>query len=183
MAIQPIARMGADILKRRAAEVTDFRDPALPALVNDMIETMMSVRGVGLAAPQISIAKRVVIFFVPADRNNGVEIPLTVMVNPVLSPSTQHQEEGWEACLSVPGLTGRVPRFTGLRYSYQDLKGEKIERDAKGFHARVVQHECDHLDGILYPQRMADMTSLAFADVLTSEAAAAGKELDLDPEG
>jgi peptide deformylase len=183
MAIQPIARMGADILKRPAAEVTDFKDPSLPALVNDMIETMMSVQGIGLAAPQISVGKRVVIFFVPADRNNGVEIPLTVMVNPVLNPTTQNQAEGWEACLSLPGLTGRVPRFMGLRYSYQNLKGERVEGEAKEFHARVMQHECDHLDGILYPQRMADMTTLAFADVLTSEAAAAGKKLDLDPEG
>lgn len=183
MAIQPIARMGADILKRRAAEVTDFNDPGLPALVNDMIETMMSVRGIGLAAPQISVGKRVVIFFVPAERNGGVEIPLTVMVNPVLSPASLQQEEGWEACLSVPGLTGRVPRWTGLRYSYQDLKGQKFDVEARDFHARVVQHECDHLDGILYPQRMADMTSLAFADVLSAEAAAAGKKLDLDPEG
>ena len=183
MTIQPIARMGADILKRRADEVTDFTDPALPALVNDMIETMISVRGIGLAAPQISAAKRVVIFFVPAERNQGVEIPLTVMVNPILNPTTQNQEEGWEACLSVPGLTGGVPRWTGLRYSYQNLKGERVEAEAKDFHARVVQHECDHLDGVLYPQRMADMTSLAFADVLTSEAAAAGKKLDLDPEG
>jgi peptide deformylase len=183
MTIQPIARMGADILKRRADEVTDFRDPTLPALVNDMIETMMSVRGIGLAAPQISVPKRVVIFFVPAERNQGVEVPLTVMVNPILNPTTQRQEEGWEACLSVPGLTGRVPRWTGLRYSYQNLKGERFEVEAKDFHARVVQHECDHLDGVLYPQRMADMTSLAFADVLTSEAAASGKKLDLDPEG
>lgn len=183
MAIQPIARMGADILKRRAAEVTDFNDPALPALVNDMIETMMSVRGIGLAAPQISVSKRVVIFFVPAERNGGVEIPLTVMVNPVLNPASLSQEEGWEACLSVPGLTGRVPRWTGLRYSYQNLKGQKFDVEARDFHARVVQHECDHLDGILYPQRMADMTTLAFADVLTTEAAASGGKLDLDPEG
>ncbi len=183
MAIQPIARMGAEILKRRAAEVTDFKDPSLPALVNDMIDTMMSVRGIGLAAPQISVSRRVVIFFVPGERNGGAEIPLTVMLNPVLTPTTQYQAEGWEACLSVPGLTGRVPRFTGLRYSYYDLKGRKHEADAKDFHARVVQHECDHLDGILYPQRMADMTSLSFADVLSSEAAAAGKKLDLDPEG
>jgi peptide deformylase len=183
MAIQPIARMGADILKRRAAEVTDFSDPALPALVNDMIETMMSARGLGLAAPQISVSKRVVIYFVPADRNNGVEIPLTVMVNPVLSPTTQSRQEGWEACLSVPGLTGCVPRFTALRYSYQNLKGARVEGEAADFHARVMQHECDHLDGILYPQRMTDMASLAFADVLSSEAAATGKKLDLDPEG
>ncbi len=183
MTLRPIARMGAAILKRRADEVTDFNDPALSALVNDMIETMMSVNGIGLAAPQISVPKRVVIFFVPGDRNLGAEVPLTVMVNPVLMPQGERQEEGWEACLSVPGLTGRVPRFTSLKYRFQDLKGQAIEREAADFHARVVQHECDHLDGILYPQRMADMASLSYTDVITAEAAAAGKKLDLDPEG
>jgi peptide deformylase len=182
MAILPIARMGADILKRRAEEVRDL-DSGIPALVNDMIDTMTAAHGVGLAAPQVSVSKRVVIFWVPADRNGGVDIPLTVMVNPVLTPLGEAKEEGWEACLSVPGLTGQVPRWTRLRYTYQDLKGQRVEREATGFHARVVQHECDHLDGILYPQRMADMTSLAFTDVLTSEAAATGKTLDLDPEG
>ena len=183
MAILPIARMGAEILKRRAEEVTDFKDSALPALVNDMIDTMTAARGVGLAAPQVSVPKRVVIFWVPADRNGGSDIPLTIMVNPVLTPLGETREEGWEACLSVPGLTGQVPRWTRLKYTYQDLQGQRVEREAMGFHARVVQHECDHLDGILYPQRMADMTSLAFTDVLTSEAAASGKTLDLDPEG
>lgn len=183
MAVLPIARMGAEILKRRAQEVTDFTDPALPALVNDMIDTMVAAKGVGLAAPQVSVSKRIVIFFVPGERNQGVEIPLTVMVNPVLVPVGDDKEEGWEACLSVPGLTGRVPRWTGLKYSYQDLKGQRHEREARDFHARVVQHEYDHLDGVLYPQRMADMTSLAFTDILASEAAAAGKKLDLDPEG
>lgn len=183
MAVLPIARMGADILKRRAQEVTDFKDPALPALVNDMMDTMTAAHGVGLAAPQVSVSKRVVIFFVPADRNGGVEIPLTVLVNPVLTPLGEAKADGWEACLSVPGLTGEVPRWTRLRYSYQTLDGTKVEREAADFHARVVQHECDHLDGILYPQRMSDMKSLAFTDVLTAEAAAAGRKLDLDPEG
>lgn len=183
MAVLPIARMGSAVLKRRAAEVTDFKDPALARLVEDMIETMRAANGVGLAAPQVSVPLRVVIFFVPASRNGDVEVPLTVMVNPILTPLDGTREEGWEACLSVPGLTGRVPRWTALGYSYQDLTGARVEARAHGFHARVVQHECDHLDGILYPQRMTDMTSLAFTDVLTGEAAAAGKTLDLDPEG
>jgi len=106
-----------------------------------------------------------------------------VMINPILTPLGPKQAEGWEACLSVPGLTGRVPRWTALKYSYHDLSGKRVEREAHDFHARVVQHECDHLDGVLYPQRMTDMTSLAFSDVLTHEAAAAGQKLDLDPEG
>lgn len=183
MAILPIARMGAEVLKRRADEISDFKDPALAALVNDMIETMVDARGVGLAAPQVSVSQRIVIFFVPGERNGGTEVPLTVMINPVLSPTTDKTDEAYEACLSVPGLTGRVPRWTSLRYSYQDLTGAKVERTAEGFHARVVQHECDHLDGILYPARMTDLRSLAFADVLTAEASASGRKLDLDPEG
>ncbi len=183
MAVLSIARMGSEVLKRRAEEVTDFTDPGLPALVNDMIETMMAVRGVGLAAPQVCVSKRVVIFYVPNDRNEGAEVPLTVMINPVLVPTTQQQEDGWEACLSVPGLTGRVPRWTGLRYSFQDLRGARFEREAKDFHARVVQHECDHLDGTFYPMRMKDMSSLAYTDVLAAEAALGGRKLDLDPEG
>ncbi|MEQ9447539.1 MAG: peptide deformylase [Rhodospirillaceae bacterium] len=183
MAVLPIARMGADILKRRADEVTDFEDPELPVLVDNMIETMMDARGVGLAAPQVSVSKRIVVFFVPAPRNKGVEVPLTVMINPVLTPTTRDQKEGWEACLSVPGLTGEVPRYTGLNYSYQDLTGERFERAAEDFHARVVQHECDHLDGILYPMRMRDMKSLAFVDVVEAEAKARGEELELDEEG
>lgn len=178
-----IARMGAEVLKRRADEVTDFSDPALPALVDDMLETMTEAHGVGLAAPQVSVPWRVVTFFVPADRNNGVDVPLTVMINPVITPLEDTQEEGWEACLSVPGLTGEVPRYTSIKYSFQDLTGATIEREAENFHARVVQHECDHLDGILYPMRMNDMTSLSFVDALAEEAKSKGEDLDLDEEG
>jgi len=182
MTVLPIARMGADVLKRRADEVTDFKNPALPALVNDMIDTMISAHGVGLAAPQVSHPQRVVIFFVPAARNGGVEVPITVMINPVITPLAEDKNDAYEACLSVPGLTGIVPRFTTIRYSFQDLSGAVIEREARDFHARVVQHECDHLDGLLYPQRMADMTTLAYADVLQAEAQLAGKTLELDEE-
>ena len=172
MPVLPIARMGAEVLKRRADEVTDFNDPALPELIDNMLETMNDAQGVGLAAPQVSVPLRVVLFFVPAERNKGVEIPLTVMINPEITPLSQDQSEGWEACLSVPGLTGEVPRYTSIMYTFQDLKGATIEREAEDFHARVVQHECDHLEGVLYPMRMKDMKSLGFVDVLDAEAKA-----------
>ncbi len=175
--------MGAEILKQRAAEVTDFTDPALVAFVKDMADTMVGARGVGLAAPQVFRSQRIVIFFVPGGRNKGVEVPMTLMINPIITPLEEAQDEAFEACLSVPGLTGIVPRYTHIHYSFQDLHGTRIEREAHGFHARVVQHECDHLDGVLYPQRMADMTTLAYADVLQAEADAKGEELELDEEG
>jgi peptide deformylase len=127
-----------------------------------MLDTMQDARGVGLAAPQVSRSQRIVIFFVPAARNGGVEIPLTVMINPVITPLDAIKNEGYEACLSVPGLTGLVPRFINIKYTYQDLSGASIEREAHGFHARVVQHECDHLDGLLYLDRMTSMASLTF---------------------
>ena len=183
MGVRPIARMGAEVLKDRAEEVRDFTDPSLPVLVSDMVETMMSANGIGLAAPQIYVPLRVVIFFVPAARNNGVDIPLTVMINPEIKPLSDHTANEWEACLSVPGLTGRVPRYTAIRYAWQDLQGNRFERDASDFHARVVQHECDHLDGMLYPLRMTDLSSLAYVDALKAEAAVRGEKLDLDDEG
>lgn len=183
MAVLPIARMGAEVLKQRAAEVTDFDDPSLKSFVDDMLESMIAANGVGLAAPQVFRSQRIVMFFVPAARNGGVEVPLTVMVNPVITPLNDAQEEAFEACLSVPGLTGSVPRYTTIVYSFQDITGARHERPASGFHARVVQHECDHLDGVLYPERMADMSSLAFVDVLQAEAAAEGLTLELDEEG
>lgn len=178
-----VARMGAEVLKRRAAEVTDFSDPALKTFIEDLVDTMHAERGVGLAAPQVSKSVRIVVFFVPAARNKGQEIPITVMINPVITPLEDAKNEAYEACLSVPGLTGMVPRFTHIKYSYQDISGKRVEREAHDFHARVVQHECDHLDGILYPQRVVDMTTLAFSDVLQAEADAQGKELELDEEG
>ena len=183
MAVLPLSRMGAEILKKRALEVTDFADPALPALVHDMVETMEAAHGVGLAAPQVGVSKRVVLFYVPAQRNGGAEVPLTLMINPVIEPTGPDQGEDWEACWSVPGLTGRVPRWTAIRYTFQDIKGQTQVREAKDFHARVVQHECDHLDGVLYPMRMTDMASLAFGDVLQAEAKARGQVLELDEEG
>ena len=183
MPVLPISRMGADVLKRRAEDVADAKDPAVARLVNDMIETMVDAKGVGLAAPQVGVSQRLVIFFVPADRNGDAEVPLTVMINPVIEPLTGLQAEQYEACLSVPSLTGKVPRWTKIRYSYTDLTGQRIVREADDFHARVVQHECDHLDGILYPQRMKDTRTLAFVDVLQAEAAAKGKPVKVDEEG
>ena len=183
MPVLPISRMGSDILKLRADEVADASAPAVASLVNDMIETMIDAKGVGLAAPQVGVGQRVVIFFVPAERNGSVEVPLTVMINPVIEPLTGVQAEQFEACLSVPSLTGKVPRWTKIRYSFTDLSGQKVVREADDFHARVVQHECDHLDGVLYPQRMKDMRTLAFVDVLQAVAIAKGKAVKVDEEG
>jgi peptide deformylase len=183
MSVLTIARMGAEVLQYRATEVAEFKTPALQAFVADMIDTMLDADGVGLAAPQVFRSERIVIFYVPAARNRGVEIPLTVMINPVITPLDGDQEEAYEACLSVAGLTGRVPRFTHIKYRFQDIIGATIEREAQGFHARVVQHECDHLDGVLYPQRMANMSSLAFSNVLHAEAKRKGEAIELDEEG
>ena len=166
MPVLPIARMGAEILKQRAAEVTDFSDPALKGFISDMLETMVEAHGVGLAAPQVFRSQRIVMFFVPAARNGGAEVPLTVMVNPVITPLSDDQEEAFEACLSVPGLTGEVPRYTSIMYRFQDITGAPVERLASGFHARVVQHECDHLIGVLYPMRIRDMRQFGFTEEL-----------------
>jgi peptide deformylase len=176
MAILKIARMGHPVLGRRADPVADPTAPEIRNLVNDMLETLADVGGIGLAAPQVHVPLRVVIFEVPAGRAGAsVETaaqPLTVLVNPVIEPLSETRAEGWEACLSVPGLTGLVPRHTHIRYSGHDLTGRRIEREARDFHARVVQHECDHLDGILYPQRMTDLSQLSFMEEMRHRAAA-----------
>jgi peptide deformylase len=168
MAILKIARMGHPVLRRRAAEVEDPTSPETRRLVDDMIETLADIGGAGLAAPQVHVPKRVVIFSVPPERiveePGATPLDLTILVNPVVEPLTDGTELGWEGCLSVPGLRGVVPRFTRVRYRGTTPEGEKIEREASGFHARVVQHECDHLDGILYPMRMTDLSLLCFVD-------------------
>jgi len=171
MAILKIARMGHPVLRRVADPVVDPTAPDIRRLVRDMLETLEDIGGVGLAAPQVHVSRRVVIFEVPAERaarDGGTPegVPMTALINPVIEPLGEEQAVGWEACLSVPGLTGAVPRWTRIRYHGYGLQGERIDREASGFHARVVQHEFDHLDGILYPQRMADLTSLAFAEEL-----------------
>lgn len=168
MAILKIARMGHPILRQVAAPVRDPAAPEIRRLVEDMIETLDDIGGAGLAAPQVHVSQRVVIFAVSAERVTGDELDapqsLTVLINPVIEPLGQAQELGWEGCLSVPGLRGAVPRYTSIRYRGAGLDGKPIDRAASGFHARVVQHECDHLDGILYPQRMTDHRLLAFVE-------------------
>ena len=166
MAILKIARMGHPALRQRAAEVADPTAPGIAALVADMIDTMADADGLGLAAPQVHVDQRVVIFHAPRDDDEAGEeqewTGLTVLVNPAVEPLGDAQEEGWEGCLSVPGLRGLVPRYTQVRYSGVTPGGERVERVAEGLHARVVQHECDHLDGILFPQRMTDLSKLIF---------------------
>jgi peptide deformylase len=170
--IRAILRMGDPRLLRASEPVLDFGTPELRALVDDMFETMEAANGAGLAAPQIGVLLRVVIFGYsdPSQRNprypDADPVPQTILINPVLEPLTEDVEDGWEGCLSVPGLRGVVPRLTRLRYRGVDLDGRPLERIAEGFHARVVQHECDHLDGILYPMRIRDFSQFGFTSVL-----------------
>lgn len=168
MAIRPVLRMGDVRLLQRAEEVVRFDTPELHALIADMEETMHDLDGAGLAAPQIGIGLRVVIFGFDANPRypDAGSVPYTVLINPVLTPLSDEIQEGWEGCLSVPGLRGLVPRWQHLRYQGFDPYGAPIDRTVDGFHARVVQHETDHLDGILYPMRMTDLSRLGFTDVL-----------------
>jgi peptide deformylase len=169
MAILKIARMGHPVLLTPARPVADPTAPEIRQLVADMLETMRDAPGTGLAAPQVHVPLRVVVFTVAADRaarEGGDEVPLTVLINPEIEPLSDETAEGWEACLSVPELAGLVPRWTRIRYRGLDLEGRTVEREAEGFHARVVQHECDHLDGILYPQRMREPKDLVFTSEL-----------------
>ena len=166
--IRELLRMGDARLLGRAREVEAFDAPELHALVADMLDTMHAAGGVGLAAPQIGVDLRVVIFgFDCSDRYpDAPAVPQTVLINPELVLLGDELEDGWEGCLSVPGLRGVVPRFVRLRYSGFDQFGVRIEREVAGFHARVVQHECDHLDGVLYPMRVKDFSRFGFTDVL-----------------
>ena len=168
MAILKIAKMGHPVLRQPAEEVVDPTAPEIQRLVQDMLETMEDADGAGLAAPQVHVPLRVVIFHVPAgrDEENPQPVPLSVLINPVVEPLTDEVETDWEGCLSVPGMMGAVPRFTKVRYRAVSMEGEPIDRVAEGFHARVAQHECDHLDGILYPQQMNDLSLLMFSDQL-----------------
>lgn len=164
--------MGDSRLLRRAQPVTAFGTPELAALIADMRDTMVHLSGAGLAAPQIGVDLRVVIFGGgPSPRYpDASSVPDTVLINPVLSPLSEDEEGGWEGCLSVPGLRGWVPRWTQLHYTGFDASGAVIERVATGFHARVVQHECDHLDGVLYPMRVRDFSRFGYTDVLFPDA-------------
>ena len=166
--IREVLRMGDPRLLMKAAPVTEFNSDDLNELLVDMRDTMAHLNGAGLAAPQIGAGLRVVIFGVSANpRYPDVdEVPDTVLINPELEPLSGEIEEGWEGCLSVPGMRGWVPRWRRLRYSGFDQAGKFFEREVEGFHARVVQHECDHLDGILYPMRIRDFTRFGFNEAL-----------------
>jgi len=170
MAVRPVLKMGEPLLRQVAAPVQRF-DAQLAALVADMNDTMRALHGAGIAAPQIGVGLRVVIFEVTSNPRypEVAPIPYTVLVNPELTPLGEEQDEGWEGCLSVPGLRGLVPRFTRLRYRGFGLEGTAIDRTVAGFHARVVQHEVDHLDGILYPQRVRDLRNFGFEDALIGQ--------------
>ncbi len=169
MAVRSVLRMGDPRLLRVSEPVREFDTPELHALLSDMQDTMAALNGAGLAAPQIGEPRRVVIFGTdaPNPRYPDAEIvPRTVLINPELEPLGAQMEQGWEGCLSVPGLRGLVPRYRQLRYRGVDQQGRPIDRQASGFHARVVQHEVDHLDGILYPMRMTDLSQFGFNEEL-----------------
>ncbi len=212
MAILKIARMGHPVLGQVAAPIEDPGGPELRRLVADMLETMEDAGGTGLAAPQVYVPRRLVIFFVSAGRaereargenrreddpdsdedpaeeaEEAEEVPLTVLINPVIEPILEPGNEdmvvGWESCLSAPGLAGRVPRHRAVRYSGIGLDGKEIAREARGFHARVVQHECDHLDGVLYPQRMTDLSTLSFTSELGARSRAEAEQAEVQTEG
>jgi peptide deformylase len=160
--------MGDERLLRRAEEVRKFDTPELHALLADMRDTMHAENGVGLAAPQIGVNLRVVIFEVAGNPRypEAEAVPQTVLINPVITPLRKKLEDDWEGCLSVPGMRGMVPRYTHIRYLGYDEYGNRIDRTVEEFHARVVQHECDHLDGILYPMRIRDFSKFGYTDVL-----------------
>jgi len=169
--IREVLRMGDPRLLERSRPVDAFGTPELRELIADMRDTMAHLNGAGLAAPQIGVPLRVVIFGVTQNPRypDAEEVPDTVLINPVIAPIGEEMEEAWEGCLSVPGMRGVVPRFTRVRYQGVDESGRAIDRSVEGFHARVVQHECDHLDGILYPMRIRDMSRFGFVDVLFPE--------------
>ena len=172
MALLKIAQMGNPILRRVADKVHDPQAPAVQGLVADMIETMDDAAGVGLAAPQVHESQRIIVFRISGARAAEADsdpaigeasgVPLTALINPIFEPTDPRQDEDWEGCLSIPGLIGKVPRYRRIRYWGTTIDGRTVVREASGFHARVVQHEIDHLDGVLYPERMTDLATLAF---------------------
>lgn len=173
MTIAKIARMGHPVLMSPAKPVEDPSSPQIRQIITDMVETLQDAAGAGLAAPQIHIPLRIVIFSAPGERNPDdsmpdprASAPFTVLINPQITIIGEETAESWEGCLSVPGLRGAVTRPAHIRYKGLGLDGGIIQREATGFHARVVQHECDHLDGILYPQRMMDMSRFLFESEL-----------------
>ena len=171
MAVRRVLRMGNALLLEKSAEVRQLDHPALQSLVTDLYDTMRAEEGAGIAAPQIGVLLRVVLFgFEHNSRYPDRDpVPETVLINPVIESLSEEIQWGWEGCLSVPGLRGEVPRYQHIRYSGYDLRGTKIEREVDGFHARLVQHECDHLDGVLYPQRIQDMTQFGFLEEIADK--------------
>lgn len=176
MAVRPLLKMGDARLLRVARPVDDFQAPALADLLEDMRDTMAAANGAGLAAPQIGVDWQVVVFGTgrPNPRYpDALLVPPTVLINPTITPLGPEEQLDWEGCLSVPGLRAQVPRWSRIRYQGWDEQGEPIDRTVDGFHARVVQHECDHLQGILFPMRVRDFTRFGFTDVLFPDLAAA----------
>ncbi|BAU48582.1 peptide deformylase [Sulfurifustis variabilis] len=171
MAVRRVLKMGEPVLYRRAEPVKEFGTPELDRLIEDMFDTMAAYNGAGLAAPQIGVSLRLVIFGVKANPRypQAEPVPETILINPVIHPIGNEQEEGWEGCLSVPGMRGLVGRHRTIRYTGYDRHGAPIDRTVSGFHARVVQHECDHIDGVLYPMRLKDLRLLGYEDVLFPE--------------
>lgn len=168
MTVRRVLKMGDPLLYQKAGPVAQFSTPQLEELITDMFDTMAALNGAGLAAPQIGVSQRVVIFgFESNPRYPEAEpVPTTVLINPTIEPLGEETSEDWEGCLSVPGLRGRVERHTTIRYRGYDQIGGEIDRTVSGFHARVVQHECDHLDGILYPMRLKDVRLMGFEEAL-----------------
>ena len=169
--IRPVLRMGDRRLLARSAEVVEFDTAQLHALIQDMFDTMRDLRGAGLAAPQIGVGLRVVIFgFSSNDRYpQAPPVPETILINPEITSLSARMDDAWEGCLSVPGMRGMVARYSHIRYRGVDQYGKAIDREVTDFHARVVQHECDHLDGILYPMRVMDMSQFGYSEVLFPE--------------
>ena len=168
MAIRTVLRMGDPLLFESAQPITQFNTPELHALIADMQDTMQAMDGAGIAAPQIGVSLQVVIFGVGKNPRypNAEQVPYTVLINPTLSFVDDEMEDGWEGCLSVPGMRGMVPRYMRLHYTGFDQFGAAIDRLVNGFHARVVQHECDHLIGVLYPMRIKNLKDFGYTDVL-----------------
>ena len=170
MTVRSILKMGEPLLLQEAAlvPVEKISSPEIQNIIQDMLDTMKAANGAGLAAPQIGIPLQIVVFGFESNSRYPNEAPIsqTILINPTITPLENTQEDGWEGCLSIPGLRGLVPRYTSIRYQGYDEKGEIIDRSVKGFHARVVQHECDHLAGKLYPTRIKDMTKFGFTEVL-----------------
>ena len=197
MAILKVARMGHPVLNRIADAVEDPTAPEIHRLIADMVDTMADAPGVGLAAPQVHVPKRLVIFHIPQSRAGDEEdgddaeeeeaVPMTVLINPEIEALGEERVTGIEGCLSLPGMVGMVPRFRHIRYKALAPDGSVIEREASGYHSRVVQHECDHLDGILYPQRMEDLSTLGYSDEMNRDELPLGarmreKELQTEQE-